>query len=31
VDDLVVHLAGGTPSYRRAAEQSALNRASEEL
>lgn len=30
-DDLVVHLAGGTPSYRRAAEQSALNRASEEL
>jgi TRAP-type C4-dicarboxylate transport system permease small subunit len=31
LDDLVVHLAGGTPSYRRAAEQSALNRAAEEL
>lgn len=31
VDDLVVHLTGGLPSYRRVAEQSALNRASEEL
>ena len=31
VDDLVVHLAGGTPSYRRAAEMSALDRAAEEL
>ncbi len=31
VDDLVVHLAGGTPSYRRAAEALVLNRASEEL
>lgn len=31
VDDLVVHLAGGTPSYRRAAEVSALDRAAEEL
>jgi len=30
-DDLVVHLAGGTPSYRRAAEASALARATEEL
>lgn len=30
-DDLVVHLTGGTPSYRRAAEASALERAAEEL
>jgi TRAP-type C4-dicarboxylate transport system permease small subunit len=30
-DDFVVHLTGGTPSYRRAAEQSALQRATEEL
>jgi len=30
-DDLVVHLAGGTPSYRRAAETSALDKAAEEL
>jgi len=31
LDDLVVHLAGGTPSYRRAAEVSALERAAEEV
>jgi TRAP-type C4-dicarboxylate transport system permease small subunit len=31
LDDLVVHLAGGTPSYRKAAEASALQRAAEEL
>ncbi|WP_372617480.1 TRAP transporter small permease [Falsiroseomonas sp.] len=31
VDDLVVHLAGGTPSYRRAAEVSPVQRAMEEL
>lgn len=31
VDDLLVHLAGGTPSYRRAAEASALDRAVEEI
>jgi len=31
IDDLVVHLAGGTPSYRRAAEASALERAGEEI
>jgi TRAP-type C4-dicarboxylate transport system permease small subunit len=31
LDDLVVHLSGGTPSYRRAAEASALQRAAEEL
>ena len=31
VDDLVVHLSGGTPSYRRAAEASALSRAGVEL
>lgn len=31
LDDLVVHLAGGTPSYRRAAEASAVQRATEEL
>lgn len=31
IDDLVVHLTGGTPSYRRAAEASALERATEEL
>lgn len=31
IDDLVVHLTGGTPSYRRAAEASALERAAEEL
>jgi TRAP-type C4-dicarboxylate transport system permease small subunit len=30
-DDLVVHLSGGTPSYRRAAEASAVQRAAEEL
>jgi TRAP-type C4-dicarboxylate transport system permease small subunit len=30
-DDLVVHLAGGVPSYRRAAEASALTRAMEEI
>jgi TRAP-type C4-dicarboxylate transport system permease small subunit len=31
LDDLVVHLAGGKPSYRRAAEVSAVQRAMEEL
>ena len=31
LDDLVVHLAGGVPSYRRAAEASALERAGEEI
>ncbi|MBE9605450.1 TRAP transporter small permease [Acetobacteraceae bacterium H6797] len=31
IDDLVVHLAGGTPSYRVAAEKSALERAAEEV
>lgn len=31
LDDLLVHLAGGTPSYRRAAEASALQRAGEEI
>lgn len=31
LDDLVVHLTGGQPSYRRAAEQSAVQRAAEEL
>jgi TRAP-type C4-dicarboxylate transport system permease small subunit len=31
VDDLVVHLTGGVPSYRRAAEMSALERAAEEV
>jgi TRAP-type C4-dicarboxylate transport system permease small subunit len=31
LDDLVVHLAGGKPSYRRAAEASALERAAEEI
>jgi TRAP-type C4-dicarboxylate transport system permease small subunit len=31
LDDLVVHLAGGTPSYRRAAELSAVQRAAEEI
>lgn len=31
IDDLVVHLTGGKPSYRRAAEASALERAAEEL
>ncbi len=31
VDDLLVHVTGGTPSYRRAAEASALDRAGEEL
>jgi TRAP-type C4-dicarboxylate transport system permease small subunit len=31
LDDLVVHLTGGTPSYRKAAEASALQRATEEL
>ena len=30
-DDLIVHVAGGTPSYRRAAEANALERAGEEL
>jgi TRAP-type C4-dicarboxylate transport system permease small subunit len=31
LDDLVVHLAGGVPSYRRAAEASAVTRAAEEI
>jgi TRAP-type C4-dicarboxylate transport system permease small subunit len=31
VDDLLVHVTGGTPSYRRAAEASAVQRAMEEL
>ena len=31
LDDLVVHLTGGTPSYRKAAEASALERATEEI
>lgn len=31
LDDLAVHLSGGVPSYRRAAEQSAVQRAMEEL
>lgn len=31
LDDLVVHVSGGTPSYRRAAEASALERAGEEI
>lgn len=31
LDDLIVHLAGGTPSYRKAAEASALERATEEI
>jgi TRAP-type C4-dicarboxylate transport system permease small subunit len=31
LDDLLVHLAGGTPSYRKAAEASAVQRATEEL
>ena len=31
IDDLIVHLTGGTPSYRRAAEASALERATEEI
>jgi TRAP-type C4-dicarboxylate transport system permease small subunit len=31
LDDLVVHLSGGTPSYRRAAEADALSRAGEEI
>ena len=31
LDDLVVHLTGGVPSYRRAAEMSALERAAEEV
>jgi TRAP-type C4-dicarboxylate transport system permease small subunit len=31
LDDLAVHLAGGVPSYRRAAEASALQRATEEI
>jgi TRAP-type C4-dicarboxylate transport system permease small subunit len=31
LDDLVVHLSGGTPSYRRAAEASAVRRAAEEI
>jgi TRAP-type C4-dicarboxylate transport system permease small subunit len=31
VDDLVVHLSGGTPSYRRAEELSAIQRAAEEI
>jgi TRAP-type C4-dicarboxylate transport system permease small subunit len=30
-DDLAVHLSGGTPSYRRAAEASATQRATEEI
>lgn len=31
IDDLLAHLTGGTPSYRKAAEASALDRAGEEL
>jgi len=31
LDDLIVHLTGGTPSYRRAAEASAVTRAAEEI
>ncbi len=31
LDDLVVHLSGGTPSYRRATDGSALDRAAEEI
>ncbi len=31
LDDLVVHVTGGTPSYRRAAEANALERAGEEI
>lgn len=31
LDDLIVHLTGGTPSYRKATETSALERAGEEL
>lgn len=31
IDDLVVHLSGNTPSYRRAAEANALERAGEEI
>ena len=31
IDDLIVHLTGGTPSYRRAAEASTLERATEEI
>ncbi|WP_270938843.1 TRAP transporter small permease [Falsiroseomonas oryzae] len=31
LDDLAVHLSGGTPSYRRAAEASAVARAAEEI
>ena len=31
LDDLVVHLSGGTPSYRRAAEESAVERALGEI
>ncbi|MFO0188377.1 MAG: TRAP transporter small permease, partial [Alphaproteobacteria bacterium] len=31
LDDLAVHLTGGTPSYRKAAEMNALDRAGEEL
>ncbi len=31
LDDLAVHLSGGVPSYRRAAEASALQRATEEI
>jgi TRAP-type C4-dicarboxylate transport system permease small subunit len=31
LDDLAVHLAGGVPSYRRAAEASAVTRAAEEI
>ncbi len=31
LDDLIVHLTGGVPSYRRAAEASALERAMEEV
>jgi TRAP-type C4-dicarboxylate transport system permease small subunit len=30
-DDLVVHLSGGTPAYRKAAEKSVIQRATEEL
>jgi TRAP-type C4-dicarboxylate transport system permease small subunit len=31
LDDLAAHLTGGTPSYRKAAEMNALDRAGEEL
>jgi hypothetical protein len=31
LDDLAAHLTGGVPSYRKAAEMNALDRAGEEL